>query len=253
MNEDLQGLLSESGDDVALYAKFSEEIQKMDQQNLYAILNVAPTATKDEIKKAYQILTKQYHPDRYGNGLAEKNKQMLGEIFTRMTDAYEILSNEKERAIYDKRIKNVKEATFMIAFEAGQRFLKSGNFAEALPKFSEARRLKPGHYESICHTAWCLYKTGGDMNETKRLLKEMLEKYPENALHYYYLGMIFKYEKNINQARLYFRKATEFDPNFTEALRELRLMNMRSAQQPGSESPTKNSFWSKMLGLVKKS
>ena len=31
---------------------------------LYDVLNVAPTASEDEIKKAYRQLAKEYHPDK---------------------------------------------------------------------------------------------------------------------------------------------------------------------------------------------
>jgi curved DNA-binding protein len=66
------------------------------QRDLYEILGVARTATTDEVKKAYRRLAKQYHPDvNPGNKAAE-------EKFKEVTAAFEVLSDEKRRRLYDE-------------------------------------------------------------------------------------------------------------------------------------------------------
>jgi curved DNA-binding protein len=66
------------------------------QRDLYEILGVARTATTDEVKKAYRRLAKQYHPDvNPGNKAAE-------EKFKEVTAAFEVLSDEKRRKLYDE-------------------------------------------------------------------------------------------------------------------------------------------------------
>ncbi len=66
------------------------------QKNLYAVLGVHPSATKDEIKEAYRSLAKKYHPDtNKGNKASEKK-------FKEVASAYEILSDEAKRKNYDK-------------------------------------------------------------------------------------------------------------------------------------------------------
>lgn len=67
----------------------------MAEKNYYTILEVKSTATFEEIKSAYRILAKKYHPDKnIGNKAAE-------EYFKEIQQAYAILSNPEKRKKYD--------------------------------------------------------------------------------------------------------------------------------------------------------
>lgn len=65
----------------------------MDEEDLYTILNVDKSSTIDDIKKQYKILAMKFHPDR-NDGNDEK--------FKKITNAYEILSDEKKKTLYDQ-------------------------------------------------------------------------------------------------------------------------------------------------------
>ncbi|EDQ86393.1 uncharacterized protein MONBRDRAFT_33863 [Monosiga brevicollis MX1] len=65
-------------------------------RDFYKILGVARTATKKEIKKAYRKLAMEHHPDKnQGNDEAAK-------IFQDIGAAYEVLSDDDKRKIYDR-------------------------------------------------------------------------------------------------------------------------------------------------------
>ncbi len=68
----------------------------MSKRDFYAVLNVARSASADEIKKAYRKLAMKHHPDKNpGDKKSEESFKQLGE-------AYEVLSDPKKREMYDQ-------------------------------------------------------------------------------------------------------------------------------------------------------
>ncbi|XP_052746724.1 dnaJ homolog subfamily C member 11 [Bicyclus anynana] len=69
------------------------------QDNYYQLLNVSKTATLEEISSAYRRFSRIFHPDKHS---ADPNKQKWAEqIFNKVKEAYEVLSDSHKRAIYD--------------------------------------------------------------------------------------------------------------------------------------------------------
>jgi len=68
----------------------------MDYKDYYKILGVDRKATEDDIRKAYRKLAMQYHPDHNPD-----NKQSE-ERFKEINEAYQVLSDPKKRAHYDR-------------------------------------------------------------------------------------------------------------------------------------------------------
>ena len=62
------------------------------KRDYYEVLGVAKGASKDEIKKAYRRLARQYHPDVSKEAEAEAK-------FKEVNEAYEILSDEQKRSV----------------------------------------------------------------------------------------------------------------------------------------------------------
>ena len=102
-----------------------------DAQDFYAVLGVERTASVDDIKRAYRKLARKHHPDvNPGNKEAE-------EKFKAISAAYDVLSNEEKRKLYD---------------EFGEEGLRGGfdpEKARAYKSWSEGRAATSGHEQDI--------------------------------------------------------------------------------------------------------
>jgi curved DNA-binding protein CbpA len=67
----------------------------------YELLELPPTATLDEIKRAFRLQIARYHPDKVQH-LGKEFQDMAAERAAELTEAYRILSDHGRRAAYDQ-------------------------------------------------------------------------------------------------------------------------------------------------------
>lgn len=65
------------------------------KRDYYEVLGVNRTVTKDDLKKQYRRLARQYHPD-------VNSAPDAAERFKELSEAYEVLSDDDKRAAYDR-------------------------------------------------------------------------------------------------------------------------------------------------------
>nr|GMD97253.1 chaperone protein DnaJ 13 [Ipomoea batatas] len=104
-------------------------------RELYALLNISPEASTEEIRKAYRQWAQVYHPDKYQ---APQMKDIATENFQRICQAYEILCDETKRQIYD--IYGMEGLTS--GLELGPQLKKAEEIKEELERLRRQKELE---------------------------------------------------------------------------------------------------------------
>ena len=102
----------------------------------YKTLGVSRTATQDEIKKAYRKLARTMHPDAGGDE----------EKFKEINEAYEVLSDEKKRKLYDQ-YGTADEQRIPFGGAGGQGFSGFGSWADILESIRRGEGAFGGNWD----------------------------------------------------------------------------------------------------------
>ncbi|XP_068598743.1 dnaJ homolog subfamily C member 11-like [Brachionichthys hirsutus] len=71
---------------------------ELNNRDYYSLLNVSRQATPEELKASYRRLCMLYHPDKHRD---PELKSQAEQLFNQVHQAYEVLSDDHSRAIYD--------------------------------------------------------------------------------------------------------------------------------------------------------
>ena len=210
------------------------------QDDYFALLAVTANAKVEDVRKSYVQLAKKYHPDRYlQENISNDLKQKINSLFQRIGEAYETLSNPTRRKAYLAEVKGTgkkqdSEAIEIIqaetAFQKGLVLIKTNDFAGAKKELEKAVKLYGKEPEYFCHLAWAQFKASDnqvDKDKAKIMVLKALQMNPNMDKAHLYLGYILKEDGKEREAEKRFERAIQCNPNNTEALRELRLFQMR--------------------------
>lgn len=239
---------------------FSERVAEfysaIGDKDYYEILGVSRDSAVEEIRDSYYHLVKHYHPDVNPNA-DQETRAKAEEIFTRITTAYETLSQGDKRSQYDSheelsalksQAKYIYEAE--MTFKKGITLLIQRNYTEAEKHLREAVQMNPDEAAYLGAHGWTRFLAAEDkmsvLQEVRSCLEnaiKMNDKIPEN---YYYMGCVYKHTNDLRNAAKYFEKAIEIDPDYIEAKREVRLINTRRTNITNDKKIEKN-FWSSLF------
>lgn len=219
----------------------------VETQNLFEVLEIPLTATKDEVKQAYFVAAKRYHPDRLVSMGLESLRGDVEKIFRRVSEAYGTLFDDARRNEYKTTLGKPKEddaaahAKAMKMLEAdmalrrGEVLLKKNDFLGSIHEFESAVNLDPQNGEHLAYLTWARVCAGQTTYaDAKGLLNQAVKLSPRCAQAYYYLGVCLKQEKDVDRAYGMFKKAHELNSRLLDAEREMRLINMRKEKEKSS-------------------
>lgn len=109
----------------------------MSTANYYKVLGLKPKASIDEVKRAYRLLAREYHPDSHSGKSSEA-------LFQEITEAYNVLSNETTKREYDQSHELYSDLHEKIAAYRENEKLKFGKSAESGKVSGSAERPSDG-------------------------------------------------------------------------------------------------------------
>ncbi|MCI0527155.1 MAG: DnaJ domain-containing protein, partial [Nitrospira sp.] len=187
--------------------KIRQAYETMSYQDHYQILNLRREATRDDIKRAYFHLAKEYHPDRHLQEGMEDMQEYMEALFRRITEAYDTLLTEKTRKEYDlflamgpahqKRGPSV-ESTFSPEQQAAQLYerakeaFKQGDMGQVVYCMEWVLRLgseKAGHHALL---GQALMTMPSKLREAEQAFQKAIQLDPANPAYYINLGLIYK-------------------------------------------------------------
>ena len=96
------------------------------EKDYYQILGVVKNADSDAIKKQYRKLARQLHPDK------TKGDKKLEDKFKAVSEAYDILSDDKKRREYDEAREAFKSGRIPSGFNSSGQGFNGGDFSDLL-------------------------------------------------------------------------------------------------------------------------
>jgi len=205
--------------------------------DFYEILGVSKTASAAEVKSAYLKIAREKHPDRFPDPAQKKQAE---EFFSRATEAFNTLANEKTRSEYDQELVQPRlTAPAEIAADAharGLSMLQAKDFHEAVTLLRSAVQHAPevGRYHADLSRA--LSANPHWVREAMEELDQAIKIEPRNAGYQAFMARLLQAQGLKLRARRTAEAALGLSPN-DAALKQ--LVAELSADDPPEEEPPK--------------
>jgi hypothetical protein len=230
---------------VALRQKILDKSAQISSQDYFEMLGVPRDASAEAVQKAFVVLAKVWHPDRLPTALADV-MDSCSKVFTHLTEAKATLCDAERRADYMRlladggatpddqaKIQAVLEAA--MTFQKAEVVLKRNDTALARELAAKAYALDPEQSEYLAMLTWLdaqkpEWTTREKTLEKIAVLDGCIRQNANSERAYFWRGMLYKRIGESSKALKDFKKAGDLNPRNLDAIREVRLHNIRGAQ-----------------------
>ncbi len=236
-----------SKQDEALRVELANLANRIQNRDFFGVLDVPITATDEEIRVAHACLAKRTHPDRF-HGSSSSIRQLASEVFDRIAQAHSAIGTADARRSYAEELARGRRLEVVedegrralraeTEFQKGEARMAVRDYEGALLCFGRAMENFPSEGEYRSYYGWCLYRChpGNDvmLGEALEHCREGLKLAKDREKPYLLLGRLYKAMGKTGAAKKMFSRAVEIKPQCVEAMRELRIMNMRRDKAQG--------------------
>jgi tetratricopeptide (TPR) repeat protein len=196
---------------------------------------------------AYARLAKDTHPDRF-HGASRSVRQLAGQVFDRISRAHRSIATAKDLKAYSNELTRGRKSKAAeaegrraldaeIEYQKGQKLIATRDYEGALLCFGRAVENFPSEGEYHSSYGWCLHLCHPDnevmLGEALEHCRRGVKLAQDREKPYLLLGRLYKAMGRVNAAKKMFTRAVEIRPQCVEAMRELRIMNMRRDKDKG--------------------
>jgi curved DNA-binding protein CbpA len=222
-------------------------VERMRSSDYFEVLGLPRDPSDEQVRASYVGLAKRTHPDRFSSSGAAV-RQLAEEVFGLVSTAHEALADARAREAYRVELaqgarmqEEMEEARRALSaekeFQKGSAALRARRYGVAHECFREAVELYPSEGEYLAYLAYTTFLESPDEPEVRKKAVQALRKAaklaPDSEKPYLLLGQLFKAIDRPDNAEKMFMQAVHHNSDCVEALRELRLMNLRREKQKG--------------------
>ena len=227
-------------------------ISMMDRQNYFEMLAVKESAEGKDVRSKYMTLAKKWHPDRLPAEL-DALRPWVEEVFHMLTVAKDTLSDDAKRAAYQKTVMQgggtpESERKLNVMVEAAINFqkvdilVKRRHYDEAIEICDNAMAVVKKEADYPAMKAWILLLRDGIddeevAKEIRSLLRTTFKLNPDHVQGHFTRAHFLKRAGDHEKAHKHFKRVVKLDPKNLEALREVRVGEMRKSRGRSSAPP----------------
>ncbi|MFO0546956.1 MAG: DnaJ domain-containing protein [Polyangiaceae bacterium] len=230
-------------------------------ENYFEMLGLEKGATDPQIQAAYFKVAKTWHPDRLPAELQEL-KGAVSSAFAKFNEAYATLSDVAKRTEYLKTVesgggKAISDAEAeqvqrvvdaALEFQKAEVMLKKNDLAQAEVFAKRAASADPEQIEYVALVAWVQAMRRGDpppfpegktssfYDDIISILDTVLIRDPMFEKALYYRAVLLKRTGKEERAMRDFRMVVQINPKNIDAVREVRLNQMRKDKKRKDEA-----------------
>ncbi len=240
-----------SGEEENARAKVLKGFDQIMSKNFFEIfsLRVDNDVNLTQLKESYFKLAKQWHGDAFAGIRLGSAKAQLDELFSRITEAYETLNDPGKRREYmtflDLKAKGLPTDVHQImraeqVCDEALAAMRKRDYKGAARQMREAIQLNAGQAIYFAYLGWAIYLgdpgSPGAVTEAVQALKKAMTMQENLPVAYQYLGQIAVQREAFDEAKKWFARCLEWEPNNIEAQRGLRLVQSRNDQKGSQKS-----------------
>ena len=252
----------------ALWEEVRARVAAIEDETYFDMLGVPRDAPANAVQKAYFHLVKKWHPDRLPRELGEL-RPYVEDIFRHLTQAQQVLSSEEARGPYlasvqdgggtpasERRLAAIIQAA--MDFRKVEVMVRRRELAPALALLDQILSVNDEDPDYHATRGWIVFQQSPNDAALRPVVLASLDLAiglsPKHDKAHYYKGMVLERAGQSADAAEWFRRAAELNPKNIEAVRMVRLAEMRGSEAgaPAKSDDKRDSLLGKLFGSPKK-